>query len=608
MPASSRSLLHLLLFRRKRFRLLVIGLSLGATCTSLLGPYFQKVFIDRILHAGHGGGELELPTLAHWPILTFIGLAFVCAVTGQLLNLLAIYSATREGVDIQREVSNRMYRRMLNLRTDTLAQKPVGEVVSIYASDAQGTSILLEQSLPQLASIFFPLVLAPLAMTWLYHVPLTLTLLVMGAVIVLNTTLAIRQSRFFYLFKQLAADRTGLVNEWVQNIRTLRILGWMSDFEKKIFRKRREETHNRIGMVTNGQFMNAVASSVTYGINLSGLYSVIHFRPADVTPGELLALLWIFGIFLVRPFRQMPWFFTLSLDGLSSLRRLEDFIQQQDHGGSTFATTPPVPANQVTASTLDIENLNLTIEGTPILHHINLHIQSGEFVAIVGEVGAGKSLLLLSLMGETGATFDRYRIGSDEVRLWSADHLRAHFGYVPQEGFVMSATLRENIAFDYDIATTGDHTLSARLKVAQFNAQHEVRGGGLDAEIGERGVNLSGGQRQRVSLARAAFYDRPIILLDDSLSAVDVDTERGLVADLLLGQWRQRTRILVTHRLSVLEKVDRVIFMRQGQIVDEGRFVDLIQRSSEFRHFTSTILSAEVLDGTVEVLAEKLNE
>jgi ATP-binding cassette subfamily B multidrug efflux pump len=106
--------------------------------------------------------------------------------------------------------------------------------------------------------------------------------------------------------------------------------------------------------------------------------------------------------------------------------------------------------------------------------------------------------------------------------------------------------------------------------------------------IGERGVNLSGGQKQRVALARAHYLGRPIILMDDCLSAVDVDTERKIIDELIAGEWQGQTRILVTHRLSILERVDRVLFFENGRIVEEGRFNEILHRSARVQEFAAS--------------------
>ncbi len=162
------------------------------------------------------------------------------------------------------------------------------------------------------------------------------------------------------------------------------------------------------------------------------------------------------------------------------------------------------------------------------------------------------------------------------------------FTFFSQDGFVMSSNLRENIVFEYDASTIFVEGVLTALHQAEFAMNNESLSNGLETEIGERGVNLSGGQKQRVSLARAIFYDRPIVLLDDSLSAVDVDTERKLVQNLLLGTWNLRTRILVSHRLSVLQYVDRIVYLENGKISEIGTLAQLLLRSESFRNFTSS--------------------
>jgi ATP-binding cassette subfamily B multidrug efflux pump len=421
-------------------------------------------------------------------------------------------------------------------------------------------------------------------------------LLMMIAITALNTAMAFRQSKFFYRFKQLAGERIALVNEWIQNIRTIRILGWITHFEENIFQKRRSETINRVNMVTNGQAMNSVSSSITFVLNVVTLASLIYYSKHRITSGELLALLWIVGVFLTRPFRQMPWFFTFGFDAWTSMQRLEGFLKVRNDTADSRAENPrseyshaealPGPAPEIV---LKVKNLDLHIGGKRILSDIDLEVREGEFIAIVGEVGAGKSMLLLSLLGETGARMDSYWVQGHDASTLNLNELRANFAYVPQEGFIMSASLRENVAFLYDLEPEGDARVEESLRLAQFEIFKERVENGLSTEIGERGVNLSGGQKQRVSLARVHFHQAPILLLDDCLSAVDVDTEEKLFTQLLNGAWQDRTRLLVTHRLTILNRVDRILFLQEGRVVDQGPYAELMQRSSAFRDYTRSV-------------------
>lgn len=579
-----KSLFSEVLFTRFHARIFILLSSLFAAVLGLLGPFFQKEFVDQLT-----GVQSKL----HWiqftnPLFYIIG-AFFCVILSQSFSQLTNFLSVREALYMQKIFALRLYEKTLHLRVDTMSGKPVGEIVSLYATDVQGATVFLDQTLPAGASTLFPLILAPFAISLIFEIPPWPTVTMIICIVSINTLMAFRQSRFFFRFKQLAAERIGLVNEWVQNIRTIRILGWIPVFESNIFTKREVETRNRVMMVTNGQIMNAISSSITFILNVATLASLIIYSKHQITGGELLALLWIVAVFLTRPFRQMPWFFTFAFDSWTSLKRLEDFFATKNNE-TLIPSKESIKMDRLDEKyALQIRGLNLKISGRKILNNIDLDIAEGEFVAVVGEVGSGKSMLLLSLLKETGASYTFYRIGSKDGLTAPVDEIRSKFAYVPQEGFIMSASLRENVAFLYDIEPERDSLVEESLKLAQFDLTTERVEKGLNTEIGERGVNLSGGQKQRVGLARVHFHQAPIMLLDDCLSAVDVDTEQKLFEQLLLGAWQARTRILVTHRLSALPRVDRILFMEEGKIIDQGTFEELLGRNQKFRDYTSSV-------------------
>jgi len=217
---------------------------------------------------------------------------------------------------------------------------------------------------------------------------------------------------------------------------------------------------------------------------------------------------------------------------------------------------------------LCVKGLNLVLDRKHILKDIHFRVKSGEFVAIVGEIGAGKTSLLQSLLKVYKATYDAYEVEGENAETLGLSILRSKFSYVPQELFVINSTLRDNISLEYDTDPKYDKAILNSLYVSQFSLKQENMNFSLDTEIGERGVNLSGGQKQRVTLARCHFADRNIVLLDDCLSAVDVTTEEKLTESLLCGAWKNKTRILATHRLSILSHCDRVFIMKNGEIVE----------------------------------------
>lgn len=587
-----RSLFSEVAFTRPHARILILACSLVAAVMGLLGPFFQKEFIDTLT-----GAQSAIPG-AHFfdsPLMYVVG-AFVCVLVAQAFSQLTNFLSAKEALYMQRVFARRLYEKTLNLRVDTMSGRPVGEIVSLYATDVQGATVFLDQTLPAGSSTLFPLILAPFAISYLFDIPLWPTLFLMIGITLFNSFMAFRQSHFFFMFKQLAAERIGLVNEWVQNIRTIRILGWTVHFEKNIYDKRVVETRNRVLMVTNGQAMNAISSSITFVLNVVALGSLVFYSKHTMTSGELLALLWIVGIFLTRPFRQMPWFFTFAFDSWTSLRRLEEFFATQNNQTPDENWEDGEDNLNVAAEkwALQVKNLRLSIGKKAVLKNISMNVAHGELIAIVGEVGSGKSLLLLSLLGETGASFEDLKVDGKDALHMSVDELRSQFAYVPQEGFIMSASLRENVAFLYDIEPELDPNIEESLKLAQFDLTTERVEDGLNTEIGERGVNLSGGQRQRVGLARVHYHNAPVLLLDDCLSAVDVDTEQRLFDELLMGAWKGRTRIMVTHRLTTLARVDRIFFLKEGQLIDHGRYEELLTRNAEFREYTMSVAKESV--------------
>lgn len=559
----------------------VVFASVVSALLGLLSPYLQKLFVDQLLglHIPHFF-EIQLS-----PLLCLV-LGFAVFFLSQAIVIWTQYLGMKESLIFQKDAGEKMYKHVLSLRTDSWKGRQVGEIVSQLATDVPGAAVIIEQSLPTGAAIFFPIFLAPFAIYYLFGIPLFGVLAVMAVVFALNLVLSYRQSKFFQKFKRLAAERIGIVNEWVQNIRSLRIWNWVGSFEEKIFSKRIEETKNRVDMVTNGQVMSSLASSVTYAINIAGVWALTSLKATAATPGEILALLWILGIFLSRPFRQLPWFFTFLIDSSTSFRRLANLFSLSNEPFQLKAHTP-------CAKGLEVRHLNLKIQGRSVLEDVSFHMAENEFVGIIGDVGSGKSQLLLSLLGETRAQVNGLSFSGLDLCSLSLEERRGLFTYVPQEGFVISSSLRDNVALEYDIDSSNDDRVRSALRLAQFDENHEGLTQGLATEIGERGVNLSGGQKQRVNLARAIFYSRPIVLLDDCMSAVDIQTEKKLIESLVKGRWKNSLRILVTHRLSVLEHVDRVLFLNHGRIQGFDTFANLEKSSSLFRDFVSTMSKSE---------------
>lgn len=548
------------LLMRPWMRVLIFSSATLSAACGLVSPYFQKLFVDDLV-ARH---STDVP-LGHF--LALIVGAFASLLAGQTLAALTRLLCVREGALVNRFLSRSLYDHVLHLAFADRRRQTVGELVSFYAQDVASAASLVDEFLPMLAASVVPFVAAPLAVGLYFDIPPLPLCAVTGTSLVIMMTMSVRQSKFFTNFKKLAAARLGVVNEWLQNIRVIRVLGWTDAFEAKIFRTRIRETDNRLKMVSNGSAMNAYAQAAPGLINATGIASIIILSGKQPTAGELFALLWVLSVFLARPLRSIPWNVVMLLDGLTSCRRLSQVFVQAAEASDDLSLVRP-DARAAPETMIEVKGLSLVIGERTLLNNISFTIKRGEFVAIVGEVGAGKSLLLDALLREAPATFETYALNGRDALAMNPAELRAYFAFVPQDGFVMSASLRDNVALEYGTPGTGDDAVQVSLALSAFDPDVENLTAGLDTELGERGVNLSGGQRQRVGLGRAHFAGRPIVLLDDCLSAVDVETERVLLDDLIGGAWRDKTRILVTHRLSVLPRADRVLVMERGTLAE----------------------------------------
>jgi ATP-binding cassette subfamily B multidrug efflux pump len=531
---NKKDLVYFILLERFPHRLFIIALALTASVCGLLVPFFQNKFVETMSLT-----QLGLTT----------GLAFISFTCFQLTN----YFGNKEALICQSRLSSYLYNHILNLKSLS-TMNTVGEKVALYATDVPSATMWLEQSIPYFFTTVFPLILTPIFLYYFYNLPLSFSLIVIGILILFNMLMAYRQSIFFYRFKILAGQRMGLVNEWVQNIKSLKTLNWITAFENKIIKKRKEETHNRILMVTNGQIMNSFSASITFWLNLFVLIFILLTASETIEKQNLLVLLWVMGIFLSRPLRQLPWLLTMLFDALTSVNRLFDFYKLENKE-SIIKSESPKQKN----TTLEIENLNLTLENTQLLKNIFLNVEKNEIIGLIGPVGSGKSLLLKSILNETTIT---------------ADHLyRADCSYLPQEPFILSSTIKDNISLTYD-STESDQECLQALDNAEFDILADRLPEGLKTSIGERGLNLSGGQKQRLNLSRIFFHPQPLILLDDPFSAVDVGTEAKLIHNIQKLQQKGHSFLVTTQRYSFLEYCDRVIFLDQGEIQFDGKLSD----------------------------------
>jgi ATP-binding cassette subfamily B multidrug efflux pump len=233
-----------------------------------------------------------------------------------------------------------------------------------------------------------------------------------------------------------------------------------------------------------------------------------------------------------------------------------------------------------------------TAPDDPVLSDINLHVPAGSTLAIVGPTGSGKSTIAALVARLWEAPAGSLLIDGRSIRDYPVQQLRRAIGYVPQDTFLFSETLRENIAFG--VAEATDSRVTEAAGVACVDTDIEGFPARYETMVGERGITLSGGQKQRTSLARAVIRDPKILVLDDSLSSVDTDTEERILRG-LRGVMRERTTVIVSHRISTVQNADQIILLKAGRITEHGTHESLLEMGGDYAELYQRQLLEEEL-------------
>jgi ATP-binding cassette subfamily B protein len=310
-----------------------------------------------------------------------------------------------------------------------------------------------------------------------------------------------------------------------------------------------------------------------------------------ITVGQFGAFL-TYMIQLTWPVIALGWVINIFQRGTASLKRINEIMLEKPEITDDPALLASLPPVKELSGEIEFRSLNFAYNGTPVLHDVNLHIPAGSSLAIVGPTGSGKTTLMNLIPRVYDAEPGTVLIDGRTIRGIPIEELRRNIGFVPQETFLFSDTVRENIAFGVEEAT--DEEVREAAEAANIAADIESFPDGYNTVVGERGLTLSGGQKQRTAIARAIIRNPRILILDDALSSVDTQTEDKILNH-LREIMRGRTTIFISHRVSTVRNADRIAVLHGGRIVELGTHDELIAREGYYTDLYNKQLLEEEL-------------
>jgi ATP-binding cassette subfamily B protein len=475
---------------------------------------------------------------------------------------------------LERDLRNRMLEKLVRLDRPFFDRRPVGEIMALSSNDLAAVQMACGIGLVSCVDAIM-MTTAALAFMAYIHPQLTLIALAPMPILTLLTGLltAVLHRRFSRVQEQFSRI-TEFSRSTLAAIRLIKAYNQESAQTEYFDKMGRDYVKDnlRLAVVHGALFPFSILIA-----NVS-LLLVVYFGgrlaiTGTISIGDFVAFM-TYLFLMTWPMMAIGWVTTLFQRGITSLDRI-NLILAEDPIIKEPLTPLPMP---LTDDRISIRNLTFSYAGQtsgPILDDLNLEIKPG-FLAIVGKTGAGKTTLcqLLARVYPVAANQLLWS-GIDVNRLGLAD-VRAKIAYVPQDTLLFSDTIGANIGFGRPDATQAEIEQAAKL--AAIHTEILAFADGYQARVGEKGLLLSGGQRQRIALARALLMDRPLIIVDDGLSAVDTDTEHRIISN--FKHWLPgRTCIMVSHRVAPILNADEIVVMAGGKITDHGSHHDLLSRN-----------------------------
>ncbi|MEP6777397.1 MAG: ABC transporter ATP-binding protein [Chthoniobacterales bacterium] len=546
-------------------------LTLCGISLNLLKPWPFKIIVDHVLPGYSHGAASDSRNLVPLLCLALVGIQLLWS----LVNLATNYIFVKVGLHALLKLRTDLYAYLQSLSLKFHDARRSSDSSFRVAYDSQSIQTIYNKGLTNIFGSVITLIGTFVVMIRIDWQLTLLSLAVVPAIVVAIYFFAGRIRRESTSIQERESAVLAQAQEGLSSIRMVHAFG-REEWEVSQFRQQAQQSFHANLRLTLTNVNSALVISTLMVIGTAALYylGTLHVLAGNLTLGSLL----VFNAYLLmlyQPLESLTYTAWAMEGAAAGARRCFEVLDRQDD----VADSPRAVAITSTSGAIAFENVSFRYADQPVLNTINLTIAPNHIVALVGGTGAGKSTLLSLVSRFYDPIEGRVTLDGRDLREITKKSLRANIAIVLQDTLLFSTTIRENIAYGRPDATAEEICEAAkRAQAHEFIMQMPA---GYDSPVGERGGHLSVGQRQRIGIARAFLKHAPILLLDEPTSALDPTTEAAImetIRELMHG----RTTLIVTHRLATIHRVNRIVVMEKGRIVEQGTGAQLLERSGVY--------------------------
>ncbi len=554
-----------------------------------LRPYRRAVAGSFVLAAGAMGATVLIPWLTGKAIdgirghdkhaVTVWAIAIGIAGIARLgLSVSRRLIAGRVSLGVELDLRNRIYGHLQRLELAFFDRQQTGQLMSRATVDLQSVRFFLGYGLVFIGQSLLSILLAAAAMFALRPELAALSLAPVLPVVVIANRYGRRSRPALQEVQQRIAELTAEAEENVSGVRVVKAFAQ----EERQLRRFRESVGRLFDQAVYATRIQARYTPMISFLPNLGLAAILFVGGREVIDGTLtvgqFTAFYAYLLMLISPMRTLGYMLGAAQRATASGARIFEILDR-DPEMATPAGAPPLPDG---AGRVSLSGVSLTFPGSPrpALRNVDLEIEAGRTVALVGAMGSGKTALVSLLARLYDVSSGSVRIDGADVRSVDLLSLRRAIASVNDDPFLFSATVHENIAYGRPDAPREE--VEAAGRAAQADGFISALPEGYDTIVGERGLTLSGGQRQRIAIARAIVADPRILILDDATSSVDASTEHQIKLA-LRGVLAGRTTFVIAHRLSTIALADEIAVLEDGMIADRGTHEELLERSDLYR-------------------------